>query len=86
MVIMLLSPKQIEAHLRATKIRNLRGFYGQARYALTEHRAKQVMALIDEELVLLEAQPQSQREREDYEVRHRGYYKGYGKRRKFVPY
>lgn len=79
---------QMEARIRNNRIRMLRCMYANARNHLSHDRRGVVLNAIDEELTFLDARPESELRAEDRaaDLEGRGYYKGYGKRRKFVEY
>ncbi len=81
------STKSIETRLRNDRIRRLRGLYVNANHLLDNYLADTVKSVIDAQLRNLGAQTHTEREREEIQAMHDGgYYKGYGKRRKFVKY
>lgn len=76
--------KQMEARFRNEKIRDLRMIYAKAFSCTTGIQRATIQVCVDRELMLLGAQ--SERERREEDSRPDGYYRGFGKRRKFVPY
>lgn len=83
-----LSEAETKARHRNHRIRMLRGLYANALSYLTGPRMLSVLAEVDAELAELGAQLETVRRRENRRaaIEGIGYYKGYGKRRKFVMY
>lgn len=82
------TPTQQKARQRNHHIRMLRGLYANARGYLDPDLVEPVYRAVDQQLLRLGAQPETQRRFEDREAMKagHGYYKGYGKRRHFVHY
>lgn len=84
----LLSPLALAARLRNDRIRRLRGLWVNATGLLDPFLANIVQGAIDTQLARLLAQPEGKRQAQDRAAwqEGKGYWTGYGRKRRFVLY